>query len=466
MPKTVQRVLLLLSDSVAAVGVFIVWCWLRKGMGFFAATRFMQQVELAAILALFWVMVFGLSGLYRPWYAQSRMDELITVLKSVSFGVVLLLLATADWERDLSRPPELSRMMIVSYWGLMVVGVGTGRVALRTFQRTLLEAGVGVRRTLIVGWNPKARKLYDDLLCYPALGHRVVGFIDAVAKQGTGQHRGCPVLGGLRELREVVSRERIEEVIIALEGNSRRKTVDVIARCEGLPVNIKILPDLYDIVTGQMRTNQIYGFPLIEVFPQLMPAWERKAKRALDVLVSLVVLIGFLPLWLLVALLIKLDSPGPVLYKQSRVGKGGKHFEIYKFRSMIVGAEKYTGPVWAGKNDPRVTRVGRIIRRLRIDEVPQFINVLKNDMSLVGPRPERPYFVEKLKRHFRLYTRRLMVQPGITGWAQIKGAYDESLEDVKKKLEYDFYYVENMSLRMDLKIILRTIWVMLTGKGQ
>ncbi|MDZ7337738.1 MAG: sugar transferase [candidate division KSB1 bacterium] len=466
MPKNVQRVLLLLSDSAAAVGVFVVWCWLRKGMGFFAASQLEQQLELAAILALFWVVVFGLSGLYRPWYAQSRMDELITVVKAVSFGVVLLLLATADWERDLSRPPELSRMMIVSYWGLMVVGVGTGRVALRTFQRKLLEAGVGVRRTLIVGWNPKARKLYDDLLRYPALGHKVVGFIDAVAKEGKGEHRGCPVLGGLRDLTEVVTREHIEEILIALEGNSRRKTVDVIARCEGLPVNIKIQPDLYDIVTGQMRTNQIYGFPLIEVFPQLMPAWERKAKRALDVLVSVVVLVGFLPLWLLVALLIKLDSRGPVLYKQCRVGKGGKHFEIYKFRSMIVGAEKYTGPVWAGKKDPRVTRVGRIIRRLRIDEVPQFINVLKNDMSLVGPRPERPYFVEKLKRHFRLYTRRLMVKPGITGWAQIKGAYDESLEDVKKKLEYDFYYVENMSLRMDLKIILRTIWVMLTGKGQ
>ncbi|MGQ9854043.1 MAG: sugar transferase [Candidatus Oleimicrobiaceae bacterium] len=466
MPKTVQRVLLFLSDCIACIGVFLAWCWLRKGMGFFAETRFGPQLELAAFLALFWVVVFFLSGLYRPWYAQSRMDELITVLKAVSFGVVVLLLATADWERDLSRPPELSRMMVISYWGLMVAGVGAGRVLLRTIQRKLLEAGVGVRRTLIVGWNDKARKLYDELLRYPALGHRVVGFIDASAKEGKGQYHGCPVLGGLRDLKRVVLAEQIEEVIISLEGNSRRKTVDIIDRCEGLPVNIKIQPDLYDIVTGQMRTNQIYGFPLIEVFPQLMPAWERKAKRALDLIVSLIVLVGFAPLWLLVALLIKLDSPGPVFYKQSRVGKGAKHFEIYKFRSMIVGAEKLTGPVWAGRNDPRVTRVGRVIRRLRIDEIPQFINVLKNDMSLVGPRPERPYFVDKLKRHFRLYTRRLMVKPGITGWAQIKGTYDESLEDVKRKLEYDFYYVENMSLRMDLKIILRTIWVMLTGKGQ
>jgi len=177
-------------------------------------------------------------------------------------------------------------------------------------------------------------------------------------------------------------------------------------------------------------------------------------------------LIGFLPLWILVAIIIKLESPGPVLFCQKRVGRDGKHFTIYKFRSMVQDAERETGPVWAGEKDPRITFFGKIIRKLRIDEIPQFFNVLMNDMSLIGPRPERPYFVDKLKHKIPLYARRLRMKPGITGWAQIKGGYDTTIENVKKKLEYDLFYIENVSLRMDLKILLNTIYVMLRGKGQ
>jgi lipopolysaccharide/colanic/teichoic acid biosynthesis glycosyltransferase len=178
------------------------------------------------------------------------------------------------------------------------------------------------------------------------------------------------------------------------------------------------------------------------------------------------VLSRLLLLMALVALLIRLDSPGPVIYSQERVGQHGKPFRIYKFRSMVQDAEKMTGPQWAAKNDPRITRVGRWIRKLRIDEIPQFWNVLKGEMSLVGPRPERPYFVEKFKKEIPLYTRRLRVRPGISGWAQIKGAYDSSIDDVKQKLQYDLFYLENMSLRMDLKILLNTVYVILTGRGQ
>jgi len=196
-----------------------------------------------------------------------------------------------------------------------------------------------------------------------------------------------------------------------------------------------------------------------------MPAWERRIKRGIDVVVSLLVLILGLPLWLLVALAIRLDTSGPIFYRQVRVGKNGKNFVMMKFRSMVQGAEALTGPVWAEKDDERTTRVGRLIRKLRFDEIPQFINVLRGEMSLVGPRPERPVFVEQLKQQIPLYTRRLKVQPGITGWAQIKGGYDQSLDDVKQKLQYDLFYLENMSLRMDLKILLHTVYVMLAGRG-
>jgi exopolysaccharide biosynthesis polyprenyl glycosylphosphotransferase len=201
------------------------------------------------------------------------------------------------------------------------------------------------------------------------------------------------------------------------------------------------------------------------VTPEILKPWEEVLKRTLDVLAAAAILLVGSPIWLLVALLVKIDSSGPVLYKQDRVGRNGKIFKMLKFRSMHSDAEKKSGPVWAAKRDPRVTRVGKIIRRLHIDEVPQFINVLRGVMSLVGPRPERPFFVEKLSSELPLYKRRLKVRPGITGWAQVKYKYDESIEDVKVKLKYDLFYIENMSWRMDLKILFNTFYVMLAGKG-
>lgn len=310
--------------------------------------------------------------------------------------------------------------------------------------------------------------MLDELSKFPALGYNVIGFIGEknFKRHELLSYKNRPLFGNINDIERIIKEENAQELIFALEGSSRRKVMDVVDQCNGLQVNFKIVPDLYDIVIGQARTNQIYGFPLIDIMPQFIPEWERKIKRLMDIVISTVILTVFSPLWLLIALAIKIDSKGPVLYKQKRVGKDGKEFTIYKFRSMIHEAESMTGPRWAEREDARITRIGRLIRPARLDEAPQFLNVLKGEMSLIGPRPERPYFVEKFKHQIPFYSCRLKVQPGITGWAQIKGAYDTSFENVKTKLQYDLFYLENMSLRMDLKILLNTIYVMLMGKGQ
>ena len=412
----------------------------------------------------FWALLFLMVGLYRPWYAASRVDELALVFKTITFGC-LFLFFVIFFDDDGRSVGTSSRLLIAIYWGILLLFVGTGRLALRSIQRNMLIAGIGAHNTLIVGSATRSRELYDEVVKYPALGYRVTGFA-GIDRRRSGQHyRGIPVLGGIDDLPAIMKKQNIREVLIALDSADHDRLLDIIMKCNAHDVGLKIMPDLYDIISGQARTNQIYGFPLIEITPQLMPPWEEAMKRGIDVTASLLVLVAGLPLWLIIAALVKLESHGPMLYRQERVGKDGEVFNIIKFRSMRHDAEQ-TGPQWAGKKDPRVTAVGKLLRQLHLDEIPQMINVLSGQMSLVGPRPERPMFVRELSKEIPMYPRRLKVRPGITGWAQVKHTYDETIDDVKTKVQCDLFYIENMSLRMDFKIILSTVYHMLRGKGR
>ncbi|MDY0083125.1 MAG: sugar transferase, partial [Ignavibacteriaceae bacterium] len=329
----------------------------------------------------------------------------------------------------------------------------------------LLIKGIGRRNGLVLGFNQKASEVIDSILTAPALGIDIKAFV-AVNNENIGKvYKDIKVEGAIDQLVQVIDKLSAKEIIIALEKEDHDVLVDVISKTEGKNISLKIVPDLYEILSGQARTSQIYGMPLIDIMPELMPEWEKKLKRVIDLVVSLLILIVSSPVIFLTAIAIKIDSAGPVLFKQERLGQNGKPFYVIKFRSMIKDAEKYTGPVWSKKDDPRVTKMGRFVRKVRIDEIPQMYNVLKGEMSLVGPRPERAFFVEKLSKEIPYYRRRLKVRPGVTGWAQIKHKYDETIDDVKIKLKYDLFYIENMSLRMDFKILLRTVYVVLFGKG-
>jgi exopolysaccharide biosynthesis polyprenyl glycosylphosphotransferase len=465
MPRAIERALLFFSDFAAIVGTYLIWAWVRGKLELFTITEPLELITSAVLMFAFWFLLFLFFGLYRTWYAHSRFDELVTLVKTVFFGMIAIFLFTADIN-DLTQLPQFGRVMIITYWLLMTFMVASGRMVLRTVQRRMLESGIGMRRTLIVGWNEKARALLDKVKRFPALGHRVIGFIDVRTPKARQSYGGAPVLGSIHEMSRIIQHEQAENVLIALGISQQREITEAVNQCAGFAVTIKIIPDLYSIVMGQARTNQIYGFPLIEIFPEIMPLWERRFKRLIDLAFAATVLILGAPFWLILAAIIKLDSRGPVFYRQERIGKDGRKFSIVKFRTMVQNAEQLTGPKWAEKDDPRITAAGRFMRKWRLDEFPQFINVLRGEMSLVGPRPERPFFIEKLKKEVPFYMRRLKVQPGITGWAQVKGSYDNTIDDVKQKLQFDFFYVENMSLTLDCKILLHTVYVMLAGRGQ
>ncbi len=477
-----ERLYLLLVDfCFINLSTWSTW-YLRYRSGLFADPEPFRLHSLAFLaLSAYWMLIFALRGQYRKLYHVSRFRSLQEVLRSVGVGLILLFVLTFDP----GRPISAGKLLLLSYGAVVFLGAGFGRVLFRTIQKRLLERGLGLMPALIVGFNERGRQLMRQFLLHPGMGYRPLGFVSTAAgdenarptagEAGASKAGGAtgtdpeapagPVLGGLDRLEELIREHQVSELVVTEPDREVLFQVISVGFAQG--AEVLIVPDLYDLVLGNVKTSDIWGMPTIQVFPHLMAPWQFLFKRAADLGVSILMLLLGLPLFLLLPPLIRLDSPGAgSIYSQPRVGRGGREFRLYKFRTMHPAGQ---GPAAARENgeaeENRVTRVGRWLRRYRIDEWPQFWNVFLGQMSLVGPRPERRELVERYIRQWPLYARRHNVRAGLTGWAQVKQRYDQSIREPEDKLRLDLFYLENMNLSLDLKILLFTLRTVLRGEG-
>ena len=459
-PKWIVSWIIVITDFVSG---FIAYSVVLQAVVAKTFPNYYEQIFIWAIFQVLWSILFLINGLYKGEYIVSRMFEIETMLK-ITFTMVVLYVFI-DGLQFVDFPINARGM--ARYWLVFMSIALSMRFLIRTSQKFLLRNGIGREKTIILGINRRGLNAADYLYHHEDQGYDIVGYIKASDDPNDEINTGeIPFLGEEKDIGVIIRDNEVSDIVLALEKPDHTRILAIMGQINGFPVTVKIVPDLYDVMSGLVRTQQIAGMPLIAINLEYTNWYQRGLKRIVDLALTIPILLFFSPIALLITIAIKVESKGPIIYKQIRVGKDFRKFKTIKFRSMYQNAEDETGPMWAEHNDPRVTKIGRLIRRFRLDEVPQFVNVLLGDMSIIGPRPERPYFVDKLSKEFPLYHRRLSVLPGISGWSQIKNTYDQDIEDIRQKLKYDFYYIENLSFGLDLKIMISTIWVMFSGQGR
>ena len=426
----------------------------------------MSNTELIQLLFIqtTWSTLFYLSNLYDSRATLSRFEEVLHIVPLIYFSLVTII--TLDIFQLSIIKIEYRNLFV--YGIIFTSGILINRLIIHSFQKILLSKNIGLSKAVIFGYNRRGLDVFNTLKSHPHHGINVIGFIKSEDDPNIKENLNFPVpiIGNEKTIHALIKKEGINDVIIALDKPTPEQVINTIVNINGAPVSIKVVPDMYEVVMGLARTNQLVGIPLIDINLNIDTFYTKRLKRALDIMLSILGLTIIIPIWFLLIILIKIDSEGPIFYKQKRCGKDGQFFSIIKFRSMIFNAEEETGPVWADLKDQRITRMGKFLRRFHLDETPQLLNIIKGEMSIIGPRPERPYFINKLKKEYPFYQRRLKIRPGITGWAQIKQPFDMNLKDVRQKLKYDFYYIENVSFRLDIKIIINTIWVVFWGHSR
>ncbi|MBI4535577.1 MAG: undecaprenyl-phosphate glucose phosphotransferase [Ignavibacteriae bacterium] len=459
--------LTVLFDCIAIESSFLFSYWLRFRSPFFEYLGYMHgdappiegYLLGSLFIVLIWVMLFNSRKMYSARRNVTLSDEVINIVKVVSLGM-LVVMSAAFFYRDFSY----SRVVFGLLWFSSIVLIFAGRVVLRSFERRLYRKGRHLQHAIIIGSDSLANEVYTRLNGHLSFGFNVVGyFADARAHEELKLARAA-YLGSVSDAPAFIQEGGVELAFIALRSKDHPRLFELIGECEGVNVEFMMVPDVLDILTSQVRVRELEGVPFLRIKGIPLTFWGRVSKRSFDIIVSLLLLIAFSPVWLLIMLLIKLDSRGPVFFKQERVGLDGWKFTMYKFRSMRVGADESDHKAGLGiRNDPRRTRVGVLLRKTSLDELPQLYNVLRGEMSLVGPRPERIKFVEEFQEIVPKYLDRHRVKTGMTGWAQVNGFRGDT--SIEERIKYDLYYIENWSLAFDVKILLRTLRAALMAKG-
>lgn len=392
-------------------------------------------------------IVYFFYRLYHRRRGESQLDELYKLVPATSIGVIVAIALTTVLARDLEYP----RLLLVFMWLFTLLLVGLGRLLHGGLRSLAYSRGLGEQRVLLVGAGEAGYMILERIRATPRLGYRPVGFLD---EERVG-HKvlGLPVLGRPEDLGEIVRDHHIDEVIIALPEAPHQQILSIVSKCEYGSVSIKVFPDVFQIMAAEVNIGDLSGLPLLAMRDVALRGWRLTLKRAVDMLISGIVLVFVSPFMLLLAFLVKLDSPGPALFTQVRMGLDANPFPMFKFRSMRADAEK-VGPGWTTRDDPRKTRLGGFLRQYSLDELPQFINVFLGHMSLVGPRPEQPAFVEQFRQLVPRYMERHREKAGITGWAQVNGLRGDT--SISERTKYDLYYIENWSLWFDFKIMILT----------
>lgn len=451
----------LAGDLGATLAAFLTAWILRFHVEVIPVTKNVPEFEpylrlLPFILAI-WPVVFYFHGLYQSRRGKSRVDEVLTVAVAVLLATVLLLVVIF-----LYRPPSPDGGYFTysrAFLGLFALAdflfVSTARMILRSVLLRIRQSSNNLQRILVIGAGQLGREITQKLLDHRELGIEVVGFLDDDPGKVGSTVLGVPVLGTLRQAEEVLAVGRIDQVFIALPLEAHRKMLQMLELMARECVEVKLVPDVLQYATLQATLEDVDGTPVINLSQVPLQGWNSLVKRTMDLLIAAAALVVLLPFFPLVALAIWLEDRGPIFYRQERMGLDGKPFMIVKFRSMRINAEATSGPVWAIKGDPRRTRIGAFLRHWSLDELPQVWNVLMGDMSIIGPRPERPTFVREFKHKIPRYMLRHRVKAGITGWAQVHGWRGNT--SIKKRIQYDLYYIQNWSLKLDFKILWMTL---------
>ena len=461
---------LVLMDILLINIAFVVAYWVRYELQLFRAvdTAFyaplQRYIPFAAVLTALLLVIYRIEGVYHQKPGDSWFDEAYAILSGTAIGIVSMVFIAYFY-----RPLSYSRLIFLYAGVFTVVLLNLSRLGKAWLWAHLRRRGIGVVRILIVGAGEIGRTLIRHIVAQPGLGYRVVGFVDDDPHRGSTDIGRFRALGELSNLPQIVQAEGVDEVLITLPWRYHRKILDIVDQCVRQRVQVRIVPDLFQLSLSRVNVDNIGGVPVIGIRDPSIGMWRRVVKRSLDLVIALLGMLLLLPIFVLIGLAIRISSPGPVFFTQARMGPGGQEFAIHKFRSMRQGAEmekreladlnEASGPLFKIRDDPRLTRVGRILRRWSLDELPQLYNVVRGEMSLVGPRPATP---DEVAQYEEWHLKRLAVHPGITGLWQVSGRSDLPFDEM---VLLDIYYVENWSVAMDTMILLRTVPKWLSGEG-